>query len=179
MHSQRLLFYFDWFLFLTLVGMLLITGVGVGTIFGGDAPLASAAYWKARAATAIAIQKPESPPIVPMPLKLEADRRPVVWLYSAVWCAPCAAVKADASKFPFVLKVWDIDKQTPPIPIQSIPVLHWNGSDGKGYRYPPPDHEGKIASYPGAEEFVRIWQGTQREQSSRKNHGTESKPPPE
>lgn len=142
-----------------LTALLLVTlMLAIGSIVRAD----DACYWKAKAASAIAIRcvisssellKP--PPVPPPPPLAKVDARPSVTMYSAAWCAPCQRakmeLKAVEKTLPFVIKVVDVDKSGWPAGVDSIPHFEWESSRGKLF-----------AKWNGVQDLVARWELSQK-----------------
>lgn len=127
---------------------------------------ADACYWKAKAASALAIRsvissaevvKPPVPPpgAPPPPSAAKVEARPVVVMYSAAWCAPCqrakTELKAREKSLPFVIKLVDVDKTGWPASVDSIPHFEWDSPRGKLF-----------AKWNGVEDLVARWELSQK-----------------
>lgn len=119
----------------------------------------SSAYWRARVRASLAITEKAGGP-TPATVK---DSRPFVRVYSTSNCLACESVKEDdrAGRFPFRL-VWCEASEAPEgFDLDCFPTFHWNGSKGKGFRWPPTPLVDQDA-YPGSEELVAMWRKTQK-----------------
>lgn len=143
-------FIIDWCLFLLAAAIVAIVLIGQATIsFGEDGE-----YWKAKAASAIAIAATiDVKPVHPSPAKSAASR-PVLDFYSASWCGYCripeaAYTPAVLAAQPFTLNKLDYDNQP---------------SNLKPYSGKIPafvDREtGKVVSvgWPGINELIAVWE---------------------
>lgn len=143
-------FIVDWCLFLLAAAIVAIVLTGQATIsFGEDGE-----YWKAKAASEIAIAAIiDAKPVHPSPAK-SADSRPVLDFYSASWCGYCripeaAYTPAVLAGQPFTLNKLDYDNQP---------------SNLKPYTGNIPafvDREtGKVVSvgWPGINELIAVWE---------------------
>lgn len=88
---------------------------------------------------------------------------PEVQCITASWCGPCRQVKADekARKFPFSMKFVDVDRDHPPVNVETLPLFYWVNVDGQAYQYPPPGTDVSKAGYPGPERLTEIVRNTQ------------------
>lgn len=121
-----------------------------------------ASYWKAKAASAIAIRCVISsaefltPPLVPPPPSVATvEARPTVTMYSAAWCAPCQRAKVELKALektlPFVIKIVDVDDRGWPAGVESIPHFEWDSPRGKLF-----------AKWNGVKDLLARWELSQK-----------------
>lgn len=154
----------DWLLMCVVVSVILTAAVGLSKIYGDDAH--NAEYWRAKVATAIAIQGNENSTTTLAPKPPEAVANlPEMTMFSIPGCVPCVRAETDDKdgKFKglFTLKKWDVTIREAPIPADLFPVFYWRGADGQMWRYPPENPPENTAHYPGHAELIRIWKQTQ------------------
>lgn len=98
--------------------------------------------------------------------KPPAKAKPVVNLYSATWCGPCQAAKAElkaaAKDLPFTVRIVDVSNGGQPGYVTSLPWVSWPKAEGEVWQ----------RSYPGVKELVEQWQATQSKQSHTSGIGT-------
>jgi len=91
--------------------------------------------------------------------KPPAKSTSVVNLYSATWCAPCQAAKAElkaaAKDLPFTVRIVDVSNGGQPGYVKSLPWVSWPKAEGEVWQ----------RSYPGVKELVSEWQNTQSKAS--------------